>query len=311
MKNKTTAALLGLILCHSIWGFSFLFSSLALEVTDPLVLLAWRFLCAFACVNLIRLLPKCRVNFRGKKLGGLIVLGLCEPVLYFLGEQYGLVYTNSSFSGIMIAMIPVVAILAAIPVLHEKPTVRQLLFCLLSISGVIVLALQNSSSGAIQPVGVLILLIAVFSAAAYSINNRRLSQTFTAFERAYFMMLIGCIFFPIVALVRHANDPMALIAPFQEPRFLLSLIYLSTISSGLAYTLSSYATTHLPLSRTVIFSNLTTAVSVLAGVVFLKEPFTWVSALCSLAIIIGVWGAQRTAPRALPEQKSSPVGSKE
>jgi len=30
-------------------------------------------------------------------------------------------------------------------------------------------------------------------------------------------------------------------------------------------------------------------------VIFLHEPFTWLSAICSFAIILGVWGAQRFA----------------
>ncbi|MDO4731903.1 MAG: DMT family transporter [Bacillota bacterium] len=295
VKNKTLAALLAATGCHLIWGLSFMFSSKALEVASPLVLLGWRFIIAFLCINLLRLSPRVKIRFRKADLKSLILLGLCEPVIYFLGEQYGLLYTNSSFSGVMIALIPVVTIFAAIPFLKEKPTVGQVAFSLLSIAGVIVLALQNSSSGEIRPVGVLILLVAVFSATAYSIINRKLSRSYTAFERCYFMMMTGCICFPILALWENAADLSALIAPFRNENFCISLLYLSTISSVGAYSMSSYATTHLPISRTVIFANLTTAISVLAGVIFLGEPFTWLSGLCSLAIILGVWGAQRFA----------------
>jgi len=295
MKNKTLAALLAATGCHLIWGLSFLFSSRALEVASPLVLLGWRFIIAFLCINLLRLSPKIQVRFRKEDLKILILLGLCEPVIYFLGEQYGLLYTNSSFSGVMIALIPVVTIFAAIPILKEKPTPGQVVFSLISIAGVIVLALQNSSSGAIYGVGVLILLVAVVSATAYSIINRKLSQNYTAFERCYFMMMTGCICFPILALCQNFSEPAALIAPFRDQNFCISLLYLSTISSVGAYSMSSYATTHLPLSRTVVFANLTTAISVLAGVIFLHEPFTWLSAICSFAIILGVWGAQRFA----------------
>ena len=109
------------------------------------------------------------------------------------------------------------------------------------------------------------------------------------------MMLMGCICFPILAVLQNLSQPAALFAPFQEWKFWVSLLYLGTLSSIGAYTMSSYAITHLPLARTVVFANLTTAVSVLAGVIFLHEHFTWVSALCCLVIIIGVWGAQKTA----------------
>ena len=305
MKNRTVIALLCATCCHFIWGLSFMFSSMALEVTTPLVLLGWRFIIAFCCMNLLRFLPPFRVNFRGKNVKGLILLGLCEPVIYFIGEQYGLLYTNSSFSGVMIALIPVFTIFAAIPALHERPTLGQVIFSLVSISGVIVLALQNSSNGAIRPVGILILMVAVLSAMVYSITNRRLRNDFTPFERCYFMMMMGCICFPIMALCQNISQPLALIEPFRERGFVLPLLYLSTLSSVGSYTLSSYATTYLPLSRTVVFSNLTTAVSVLAGIVFLHEPVTWLSAICFLLIIVGVWGAQRFAASQPAQQSGS------
>ena len=136
---------------------------------------------------------------------------------------------------------------------------------------------------------------AVLAAMGYSITSRSISQEFTPFERTYFMMLMGCICFPILAILQNVSHPAALFAPFQEWKFWVSLLYLGTLSSIGAYTMSSYAITHLPLARTVVFANLTTAVSVLAGVIFLHEHFTWISALCCLVIIIGVWGTQKMA----------------
>ena len=111
------------------------------------------------------------------------------------------------------------------------------------------------------------------------------------------MMMVGCIVFPILAVIQNFSQPEALFTPLREKNFLLPLLYLSTLSSVGSYTLSSYATTHLPLSRSVVFSNLTTAISVLAGIVFLKEEVTWLSALCFCAILLGVWGAQRFAAK--------------
>ena len=38
---------------------------------------------------------------------------------------------------------------------------------------------------------------------------------------------------------------------------------------------------------------LTTVISVFAGVIFLGEPFGWISLAASVVIIAGVWGVQR------------------
>ena len=60
-----------------------------------------------------------------------------EPVIYFIGEELGVIHSTTIFSGVMIAVIPIVSIFAAIPFLHEKPTVGQVLFSFLSVGGVI------------------------------------------------------------------------------------------------------------------------------------------------------------------------------
>jgi drug/metabolite transporter (DMT)-like permease len=77
-------------------------------------------------------------------------------------------------------------------------------------------------------------------------------------------------------------------------------VYLSCLSSVVAFLLLNYANTELPVAQTSVFCNLTTVISLLAGVLFLGEPFGPVSLLASAVIIIGVWGVQRQ-PKADPQ----------
>ena len=59
------------------------------------------------------LLGKQKLDLRGKSIKPLLLLGSMEPCIYFIGEQYGLKYSSSAFSGIMIAVIPIVTIIFA------------------------------------------------------------------------------------------------------------------------------------------------------------------------------------------------------
>ncbi|MBQ3225465.1 MAG: hypothetical protein IJB48_00245, partial [Clostridia bacterium] len=61
----------------------------------------------------------------------------------------------------------------------------------------------------------------------------------------------------------------------------------------------NFANTYLPVSKTTVFSNITTVVSVVAGVVFLGEPFGAVTVCSALMIVVGVWGAQRTGQKTI------------
>ena len=76
--------------------------------------------------------------------------------------------------------------------------------------------------------------------------------------------------------------------------FLPSFIY-TLISSNVAFLALNFANSVLPVARVTSFCNLTTVISLFAGVIFLKEPFGWISLLASIVIIVGVWGVQRKA----------------
>ena len=304
MKNESNFKIfLAATFCHVFWGFSFLASRVALDTVPVFTLLSHRFLLAFLVMNLLLFTPLGDLHLKGKRLLPLLILGLAEPVVYFFGEQYGLLHANTIFSGVMIAMIPIVSTLAAAPILREKPSAGQLFFSLLSVGGVIGIGLMSKSSGMLDWIGVAGLLVAVLSAVVYTLLSRGISDRFTPFERTYVMMGVGAAVFTVLAFIGVREDPLAWLRPLGESSYLLSMLFLSLCCSVVSYFLSAYAITHLSVARETVFANLTTAVSVFAGVVFLHEPFSWLGALFCLLILLGIYGVQRAAPKAENETK--------
>ena len=133
---------------YFIWGFTFLASRIAQDYGTPFVLLFWRFALAFALLNLLRLTGRFPVRLRGRRLWPVLLAGLFEPVLYFPCEQYGLKLTSTSFSGVMVALIPLCSLVYGALFLQEKATWRQVVFSVLSVAGVIVLAVYATGIGA-------------------------------------------------------------------------------------------------------------------------------------------------------------------
>ena len=286
-------AILAAIVCHGFWGVSFMASRIALDAAPVLVLLSHRFLLAFAVMNLFRLSPRAECRFRGKSVLPLVVLGMLEPVIYFFGEQYGILHSNTIFSGVMISMIPIVSTLAAVPILGERPTGGQLFFSVLSVGGVIGIGLMSSSGGSLDWIGVAGLLVAVLSAVAYTLLNRNISWRFTAFERTYVMLALGAAVFTLCAAFSLRGDWAAYLRPLGERSYLFSMLFLALCCSVVSFFLSSYTLTKLPVAQATVFSNLTTAVSVFAGAVFLREPFTPAGFVCCVLILLGIYGVQR------------------
>lgn len=285
------------VCAYVIFGFSFLFSKLALGVASVPVLLAIRFLLAFLVMNLLLAARVVKISFRGKPMWGLLGLGILQPVCYFLCENYGLQHSTASFGSVLIALIPIVSVLVAAVVLRERPTIRQVAFGLLSIAGVILLSVRQSSDGTVEPIGVVLLCGAVLSAVGFNLLSRRTSVTFTAFERTYVMFAIGCAVFIPLALVQNSGSFFPFAYALSSPSFLLAVLYLGAVSSVGAFLLVNYANTYLPLSRSTSFANITTIVSVLAGVILLNDPFDFGSGLYITMILVGVWGVNRVAHR--------------
>lgn len=299
-------ALICAALGNSIFGFSFMFSRIALDVADPFVMLMYRFDLAFLTLSIITLFAArksrrgsmenswMRFDLRGRSLLPLIGLGLIQPVAYFLCESYGISLTNATFSGVMIALIPIIAILGGALVLHEIPRLGQIGFCLLSIAGVVLMTLQQQADGQIQLLGVVLLFGAVVTGAAFNVLSRKLSTQYSVLERTEVMMGMAALIFTVLAFWQTQGDAAQLLAPLKSAGFLASMVYLSLCSSIVAFMALNYANNDLPVAKATAFENLTTIISLFAGVIFLHEPFSAVSLLASVMIVAGIWGTQRT-----------------
>ncbi len=294
MGTKEKKALAAALLGNSVFGFSFMASKIALGAAQPMVLLGFRFLLAFLVMNLMLLAGKEQVHLKGKPVGLLLLLGLFQPILYFIFESYGIKWTTSGFSGAMIAMVPVVSMAFAASFLRERPKGRQVLFALLSVAGVILISLSGESEGVIEGKGILMLVLTVLSASGYNIVGRKISGDFTAFERTYVMFAMGSLFFGGLMLFTYRESLAAeVLRPLTAPGFLGAVFYLAMVSSVLAFMALNYAMTYLPVAKSTAFTNITTVISIFAGVIFLGEPFGLVSLIGAVMIIVGVYGVNK------------------
>lgn len=290
-KNKTKQGFIAAVIANLIFGFSFLFSKIALNVTDIFMLLSVRFVTAFIVMNVIVIMGWAKLNFNGKDIKKLLCLGIAQPFLYFVFEQYGIKYTSSAFAGIMIALVPVVAMVLSALFLKESPNKRQYCFAGVSLLGVIFISLSDKGEGIVTGLGIIMLCGAVISAAVFNLLSRYASRKFSAFERTYVMFGLASVLFTAISLVQHRSAFFSEFASAMgDVRFVSAIFYLSIISSILAFLLYNFAVTHIDVTKASSCANLATIVSVLAGVIILKEPLSLLQLICSILIVIGVYG---------------------
>lgn len=292
-NNKLMPYLASTVSC-TIFGLSFLFSKRALVSADPFSLLSFRFLAAFLLLTILLFFKVIKVNYSNKPTGLLLLLGIMQPVIYFTFETFGLKYATSSQAGLIIALIPIVVTILSSVILNESPTLKQLLFIILSVSGVILIVLmgKGSSHSNTTMAGIPFLFCAVLSAAFFNILSRKISLHFTPIEITYFMMAMGAICFNVISLVLHINSGTlnSYFVPLSQKSFLISILYLGVLSSIIAFFLINFTLSKIEATKSTVFSNLSTIVSIFAGVIFQHDPFTVYHLIGSTMIILGVWG---------------------
>ena len=294
MKEHGLKGILAALVPNVIFGFSFLFSKIALDYAHPLMILAIRFTVAFAVLNILWLCKVIHLDFKGKDKKRLIMMSLAQPLLYFIMELYGINLTSSAMSGVLISLVPVGVIILSILVLKERPTNRQIFFSMLSLAAVIAITLASGNSGSNTLLGILLLMVAVFCASLFNILSRAESKRFSPVERTYMMFFIGTIGFNIIALVGlNANYVTELTRAVTSLPFWGAISYLSILSSIVAFMLYNYATTLISPVRAASFANITTVVSVFAGIFIMGETLTIVQLICCVFIIIGVLGGNK------------------
>lgn len=292
-KNQLKGSIAALIV-NLIFGLSFLFSKISLSYAHPLVILSVRFTIAFAIMNLLWAFGVVKLEFKGKPKKKILLMTLCQPLLYFIFELYGIRNTSSALSGVIISLVPVVVIVLSTFWLKEKSTALQIIFSVISLAAVGVISFLTNDGAKNKLFGILLLLLAAICAAVFNILSRSESKHYSPFERTYLMFMVGTIGFNIIGFMGlRENYIPEIISAFSHIEFILSVLYLSVMSSIVAFMLYNYSTTHISPVRSASFSNLITVVSVLAGILILHEALSISQIICCGVIILCVLGVNK------------------
>ena len=284
----------------TIFGLSFIFAKEVIETVDPLALLAMRFSLAAGVVTVLHLIGLFPLTLRGKNIRSLLLLAAFQPVGYFLFEIFGLSLTHTSQAGMMIALIPIVVAIMSRTLLGEHIALLQGASISVSVSGVLLIAINDAARiGQGNALGLALLFMAVCSASSFNIISRQVSSEFSPFDSTFVMMWTGAVSFSLLALLTGgvASLTASFAAVASSPQLIGAMLYLGILSSVVAFFLVNYTLSRLPATQSAIFANVGTIVAVAAGVLLRNEPFHWYSGMGTAMIILGVWGANWFAAR--------------
>ncbi|MFK4425297.1 DMT family transporter [Bacillus sp. RC51] len=312
MKN-TTKAYISALLYSFIIGFSFMFVKLALTITSPIDTLAHRFTVAFIAATIPVIFGFVKLNISLKNILALLPLAIFYPALFFAFQAFGLVYTSSSEAGIIQAAIPIFTMILASYFLKEYTNTWQKTSVCISVIGVIYIFVMNGI-GAHETsfIGVILILLSALSSACYNVLARKMTKKFKLMDLTYTMTAIGFISFNFIAIIDHMNKGTITVyfKPFTNGTFLISILYLGLLSSLLTALLLNYSLSYIEAAKISVFSNLSTLITIIAGVVFLQEQIAYYHIVGTLMIVLGVIGTNFLGKKGIIAKKKNTSLSK-
>lgn len=294
IRNKNVMPYISAIIYSIIFGLSFLFTKKALVVTSTFKVLSFRFSLAFLVMFIFVIFKVIKVDYRNKPIKELLIACIAQPVVYFIFETYAIKYTSSSYTGLFISLIPISVSIMGIYFLKEMPSKKQWLFIVLSVAGVFYILLNDFTSvvGNDMILGTIFLFVAIISASIFSIYSRKVSSYFSSFEITYFMMGIAAFVFNVVALSLDVinGELNNYFQPLFNKDVIIAVIYLGLLSSVVAYYFMNYSLSKMSASKCTVFANLSTIISIFAGVIYLNETFHFYHVIGAIMILAGIIG---------------------
>ncbi|HNX88447.1 MAG TPA: DMT family transporter, partial [Paludibacteraceae bacterium] len=208
-----------------------------------------------------------------------------NPFLYFLMENYGLMYTSPAIAAVIIGTIPVFAPITGYLAFKEKLRWYNIAGILLSFTGVVMMLITPDFKISVNPAGLLFLAGAVMASLIYAVGLKKLTARYSSVTIISWQNLTGIFLFLPFFLIFEMKD--AIRVPLNAT-IITSFLFLSILASSLSYVFYVKAIKNLGIGKASIFTNLIPVFTAIASFFLLGELFTFQKIAGILIVIFGV-----------------------
>lgn len=243
---------LAIVLSMVFWAFSFVWFKIANQVFLPISIITIRLIIStLLLVVTFSFIKKLQPVQKGDR-KWFLLLAFLEPFLYFMGESFGLLYITSTQASVIVSTIPLFASVAAFIFYGERLTWINICGIIISVIGVTLIVVNPDLSSQTPFKGVLLMLLAVFSAVAYALVVKRLSVRYNPFTLVTVQNGIGIFmflpFFLIFELKTFLSTPVTASS-------VMAVVQLAVFASTLAFLLFIYGIQKIGISKANVFTN--------------------------------------------------------
>lgn len=256
MKQQKTVIYIASTFAILLWGMSYIWTDKLINLGIPIFYFVFvRILLAGIILFLFNTASSRIKRIQRRDLPKFLLLSLCEPFIYFLCETYGLKETGSpTLSAMVIATIPIFSIGAGILFFKEKINAINIAGILLSLVGIVMVAMAKGELGENFMLGILFLLIAVVSEVGHASITKSLSGSYSSQIIVMYQFLIGSVYLLPLFIWKGLDgyDPQL----YMSVEVWNPILCLAVLCSSLAFSLWVSTIKTLGVAKSSIFSAL-------------------------------------------------------
>lgn len=287
---KSTIRIYGaVILAMIFWAFSFIWFKMANENLRPVTIVFLRLIFAIVLLTSYLTLKKRFLKIRKSDYKLFFFLALFEPFFYFLGESYGLTYVSATVCSVLISTIPVFAAIGARLLFREKLTLLNYSGIVISFIGVVIFVLNREGTFSYSIKGIILILVAVFSAVGYNLTLSRLVDHYSPIYIVNVQNIIGAVLFLPLFLTMELNPFLELNFNF---RMFIPVILLAAFASCAAFILFAFSVRNLGLMKANVFTNSIPIFTAFFSFLILREKLTAFNLVGMAVVITGLYMSQ-------------------
>jgi drug/metabolite transporter (DMT)-like permease len=282
------------ILAMIFWGFSFVTFKIANDSFRPVTIVSFRLFVSIFFLYGFAWSFKRLNKIKRKDQKWFLLMAIAEPFFYFLGEAYGLTMVTATIGAVIISTIPLIVPFGAYYLYREKLTPMNYLGLVISFGGVLLVVLNKSGGLAANPLGILLMFVAVLSAVSYTLIVKRLADDYTPITITAYQSLYGLILFLPLFLIfelPHLELSQA------STSSLLAVAYLGVFGSGICFIFMAIGIRELGAAKSNIFVNLIPVVTAILSFFLLKEAMPLLKILGIFIVILGLLLSQISSLR--------------
>lgn len=283
------------IFAITLWGMSYIWTDQLIALEIPVFYFVFvRILLAGLVLFLFNTAYGRIKRIQKKDLPKFLLLAFFEPFIYFICETYGLKETGSpTLSAMIIATIPIFSLGAGIFFFKEKISMMNITGIMLSLVGIVMVAMSKGELGENFIWGMVLLLIAVLSEVGHASITKSLAGNYSSQIIVMYQFLIGSVYLLPLFIWKGIGDFD--VNTYFTPEVWYPIICLAILCSSLAFSLWVSTIKNLGVAKSSIFSALIPVAAALIAWAIGHEylnPRQW----CGIVIsTLGVILSQHTA----------------